>query len=485
MQRDRCRGVAPAVAVFAPGEWDASTGLGGNFVRIDLIVVVYGLFPHDKLTIQMFWTKYETTSHTYDRTRDAATDPLEALMPALDSAQRRADHALVGSVRACVANDRLHLSAKKVFVNRYRGLSAALGVGLDETQVESAKACTTTVKTRRRPRGVMVTAALRSSAGMIAAAAVVLSACSTSHAPAARQGSPTNPGQTIATTAQVLQAVKAAQNINDLPNSAGFLTKADWWPMPTGHFDCHEVDLPANILDPMRETKFGQCADGAEHGTKLMVTYGDSRAGMWAAALENIAAKNGYQLRTFHMGNCPPLDLHFFSYEKHVPDDQCGQFRQSAIAAIRNLHPDLVILTSASTHRLADLSQPTAAQWQKGLESTFRELAQPGTRFAMFGDIPDWEKDDARCLAAHVMSVQKCSVPISQGTPSGGNLSAERAAASTAGALYIPTLRWVCAERCEPVIANIRVYQDRYHFTNSYAVYLTGAVGEALRPALT
>jgi hypothetical protein len=344
-----------------------------------------------------------------------------------------------------------------------------------------AKARTTTIRTRWRHRGVIVTPALRSSAGMIAVAAVVLSACSTSNGPAAPHGASADPERTFATTAQVLGAVKAAQGINDLPSSVGFLTKEDW-PMVKEHFDCHEVDAPANITDPKR-SEFGQCAAGAEHGTKLMVTYGDSRAGMWGAALETIAAKNGYKLRSFHMGNCPPLDLHFFEYETRTPDVDCDQFNQSAIAAIRNLHPDLVIVSSFSTHMLADGSQPTAAQWQKGLESNLRQLSQPGTRLVMFGDIPDWENDGARCLAGHVMAVQKCSVPLSAGMPS-GNLGAEQAAALATGALYIPTVPWVCADRCEPVIADIRVYQDRFHFTDSYTVYLTGAVDEALKPVL-
>src|ERR1700758_1401909 len=94
----------------------------------------------------------------------------------------------------------------------------------------------TTVRTRSRHRGVMVARALRSSAGMIAVTAVVLSACSTSHADP--QG-PANLKRTFATTAQVLEAVKAAQSINELPNSVGFLTKADW-SMATGRFDCHD-----------------------------------------------------------------------------------------------------------------------------------------------------------------------------------------------------------------------------------------------------
>ena len=286
--------------------------------------------------------------------------------------------------------------------------------------------------------------------------------------------------------AQVLQAVKAAQSINVLPNSvAASLTQTDQ-AKATGRFDCYRITLPANFVDFSTSElghEFGQCAAGAEHGTKLMVTFGDSRAGMWEAALEGVAAKNGYQLRTFYMNSCPALDLHFMSYETHAPNDECYQFHQAAIAAIRSLHPDLIIVTSASTLMLADSSQPTTAQWQAGWASTFRELAQPGIRFAMLGDIPDWENDDEHCLAAHITAVQECSVPRAEGMPS-GNLEAEHAAASAAGALYVSTTAWVCSDRCEPVIADERVYNDRFHFTKTYAAYLTGAVSEALQPAL-
>jgi FkbM family methyltransferase len=58
-------------------------------------------------------------------------------MPALDSAKRRARHALVGSMRACVANDRIPLFAKKAFVSPCGGLLTALGIESDETPVES------------------------------------------------------------------------------------------------------------------------------------------------------------------------------------------------------------------------------------------------------------------------------------------------------------------------------------------------------------
>jgi peptidoglycan/LPS O-acetylase OafA/YrhL len=306
---------------------------------------------------------------------------------------------------------------------------------------------------------------------------------------AAAPGSSADLGRTFATTAQVLHAVKAAQGINVLPSSVAASLSTASTPADqaraTGRFDCQEIALPANFVDFSKSElghEFGQCAAGAQHGTKLMVVYGESRAAMWGAALEGVAAENGYKLRTFYMNGCPALDLHFMSYQTHAPNDECYQFHRSAIAAIRNLHPDLVITTSYSTQMLADGSQPTAAQWQQGWASTFRELAQPGTRFAMLGDIPTWEKDDAHCLAAHTTAVQACSVPISEAKSD--NLDAEHAAASAAGALYIPTLPWVCTNRCEPVIADMRVYSNRFHFSKAYAVYLTRVVGNALQPAL-
>ena len=119
----------------------------------------------------------------------------------------------------------------------------------------TANTCTTTIRTLSQRCGVIVTPALRSSAGLIAVAAVVLSACS--DAPTVPPGASADPGRTFATTAQVLEAVKAAQNIDDLPSSVGFLTKADW-PMAQGQFDCHSVgDVPANVVDPTR-TVFGE-----------------------------------------------------------------------------------------------------------------------------------------------------------------------------------------------------------------------------------
>jgi hypothetical protein len=282
-----------------------------------------------------------------------------------------------------------------------------------------------------------------------------------------------------ATTAQVLEAVKAAQQVQTLSDKvAASLSKAD----DAGAKNCFDRRETHN---PTKAEFFGECAFGDPHGTKLMVIYGDSRAVMWSAPLEAIAAKNGWKLRMYGFGGCSVADIELMSWETHAPDKQCDTFRSTAISQIQALHPNLVITTSVGNQLLPDGSaQPTPTQFQDAWVSTFQKLAQPGTRLAIIAPIPTWPNDDARCLAAHTRDVQACSVAAAEDESKDAE-TPQAAAAAAAGAVFVSPISWVCADRCEPVIADIRVYRERYHFSRTYAMYLTGALSAALQPAMT
>jgi peptidoglycan/LPS O-acetylase OafA/YrhL len=281
-----------------------------------------------------------------------------------------------------------------------------------------------------------------------------------------------------ATTAQVLEAVKAAQQVQTLSDKvAASLSNPDY----AGAKNCFDR---LDTHNPTKAEFFGECAFGDPHGTKLMVIYGDSRAVMWSAPLEGIAAKNGWKLRVYGFGGCSVADMELMSWKTHAPDKECDTFRSAAISQIRALHPNLVITTSVGNQLLPDGSaQPTPTQFQDAWVSTFHKLAQPGTRLAMIAPIPTWPNDDARCLAAHVRDVQACSVAAADDEADAE--APQTAAASVAGVVFVSPRPWVCAERCEPVIADIRVYRERYHFSRTYAMYLTGALTAALQPAMT
>jgi hypothetical protein len=204
---------------------------------------------------------------------------------------------------------------------------------------------------------------------------------------------------------------------------------------------------------------------------------------MFSGPLELVAAKAGWKLRVFAMAGCQVADLEFMSFVTQAPDKECDAFRSAAISQIGELHPDLVITTSAGDHLLADGTVPTPAQLQHAWVSTFQKLARPGTRLAMIGPLPYWPNNDARCLAAHIRKVQACSIAPAD-LVTNKHEAPQAAAAAAAGVVFISPRPWVCADRCEPVIADIRVYNDPYHFSKAYVDYLAGALSEALQPAL-
>jgi SGNH domain (fused to AT3 domains) len=327
---------------------------------------------------------------------------------------------------------------------------------------------------------------------MLSALAIVLVACSPP--PPASQESedsqkseetPTS-RQSFVTSAQVLDAVKAAEQLHTLPSAvAASLQKSDDGGGASGCFDRHDAQKPALLQAHQSATdiNFGECAYGDGNGKKLMVMYGDSRAWMFSTPLGLIAAKNGWKLRVFSFAGCQVADLEFLSPQTNSPNKECDSFRSAAISQIRELHPDLVITTSSGDHKLVDGTMPTPAQLEGAWASTFKALAQPGTRLAMIGPIPVWANDDARCLAAHTREVQACSIPAAE-LETNEHEAPQAASAAASGVVFISPKPWVCADNCEPVIADMKVYREKYHFSAEYAAYLAGALGEALQPAM-
>jgi len=309
-------------------------------------------------------------------------------------------------------------------------------------------------------------------AGVICGVLVIAMATFTA---SAASGSTTSKKKTVlASNAQVLRAVQQAQSLQTVsPNIQPSLSnttdvaQADGDGAPSV-YQCHKIPSYA----------FGGCAYGDPKGKKLMVVYGDSHAEMWASALSSIASRIGWRLELFALPGCPAPDLSFISFQTNSANTQCTAFHKYAPPAIKALHPALVVVTSESTQQVSQGVYATPAQWESGLIATFRSLSETGTILKMIGDIPEWENDDADCLAAHMSSLQSCAATRVEALSV--NLSAEKDASARSGVQYIPSTPWICAAECEPVVSNIRVYLNEFHLTGTYAQYLSGVLQRAM-----
>jgi hypothetical protein len=290
-------------------------------------------------------------------------------------------------------------------------------------------------------------------------------------------GSYASGDKSVVSANQVSEALSAAQSITHVP--------ADLTPKLSNLNDIEILnngDCPADYTAPsvgIDALHFGECTYGDPTGGRLLDIFGDAHAGMWLTAIRYAAERTGWRVRIFYLPACPAPDLTFFSVGTRSTNYACNKFRTAAIAAIRDTNPAMVVVTSSSLQHVTRDLLVTPAQWKAGYSKTLSQLKMPGTQLVVMGDIPYLTRDDPVCLAAHKSDVQACATPLSV-AETGVLTSAEKQAATANGAEYINPASWICSHICEPIVRNIRVYDDEYDLSATYAKSLSGVVQTAL-----
>jgi SGNH domain (fused to AT3 domains) len=212
------------------------------------------------------------------------------------------------------------------------------------------------------------------------------------------------------------------------------------------------------------------------------VLYGDSHAGMWFYAMDLIADVAHWKLVYLGKGYCP---ANMLSYGNPTGFGQpggeyaaCDQWHQYALGRMRQLHPDLVVVTQEFRTR-PDGTAYTAAEWQQGMERTLRRIPVPASKIVVIGNIPSQPQSPPQCLSVHTTEVQACSWPL--WPLIAGYNTAERNAAVHTGARYVDVIPWFCSTTCPSVIGRYEVYFDNYHITEAYSIYLGRVLSDALR----
>jgi hypothetical protein len=306
---------------------------------------------------------------------------------------------------------------------------------------------------------------------------LLLGACAPTPVP--KSAATTSPGppranssDSLTTADQVVAAVASAPSVTELPiGVAPSLSKAS--------MDLEKVDITGCKQSDL-EPAVGRCVYGDRNGTKTVVLFGDSHAGMWLTSLHLAASRSGWQLRVFSKGGCPAPMLAFYDRQTNKVNTECDVYRTASIEAIRALHPAVVVVTSASFQQAITKDQNASSDmWQTGMTATLNALKDPSIRLVVLGDMPVLKQTNPECLAAHLSDIQQC------GSTRGRALAevftdAEQAAATAGGADYIDVSDWFCSQQCSPVIDGKQVYRDRFHITATYAAFVSGTLADKL-----
>lgn len=218
------------------------------------------------------------------------------------------------------------------------------------------------------------------------------------------------------------------------------------------------------------------CVFGDSTGVHTMVLYGDSHAGMWFQALDDIATHAHWRLVLLFKPACLAADLPTRFPMISGEWMACDQWHQFAINRIKRIKPDLLIVSQATSYATPSGAAYTPVQWQHGMNELLKDVASPKTSKVVLGDIPGSKGPE--CLAKYPGNVPKCSTsPSHFPVPF---IRAERLAAGANGARYINVTPWFCAKTCSPVIGNYDVYFDPSHVAVGYSRFLEGVLAQKL-----
>jgi len=260
--------------------------------------------------------------------------------------------------------------------------------------------------------------------------------------------------------------------------------------------------LPSNLVPPLSQAPqdntqayYGvagrQCAgitkcvfaNTSSHTT--IVLFGDSHAQMWLPALVPVAVRAHDRLVLVWRSGCPAAAVSVWDASTHSVDKGCNSFRSTMISAIHKSKPAVVLIADRTSDIPGPNNVPTTnAAWRSGEESTIASLKGPSTKVAVIGDITAFIAEPPMCLAANPAAVQRCSTPTPN-PKTHQHFAAEMTAASYEAVPYLNPQPWLCtSSTCATVIGHMIAYYDKFHVTATYAEYLSGVWGSALKSLL-
>jgi len=235
---------------------------------------------------------------------------------------------------------------------------------------------------------------------------------------------------------------------------------------------------PGPCTPATAQIRVPSCTFGDPRGTRTMVLYGDSHALMWFQAMDDIAKKAHWRFVILGKGYCMANTYPPRSSRAQFPFSACRRWQRFALKRIRELDPDLVVVTQEVQAAPTGVSY-TPAQWKRGLEQTLDRIASPHTKLVVLGNMPAIDESPADCLAEHPDQVQLCSgPPLARDKPYN---QAEQQAVTALGGRYIDVTPWFCSKTCTAVIGNYLPYLNQLHVSAVYSVFLEQVLAEKLQ----
>ncbi len=266
-----------------------------------------------------------------------------------------------------------------------------------------------------------------------------------------------------------------------------------WWRSVLIHSEQYQKfqqvveDVPSfDCLDCKEDGLLLVCVSEGISGTAFaMVLLGDSHAAQWLQPLKEIAQAQHWKLVTMIRVGCPPMRIISFRGENPEENELCDQWRALALAKIREIHPEMVILSSSASYPRPGNAPGLidASEWQQSLHETFLALSGAATDVRFIRDTPHFDYNVASCLAQREWNGRAICSPLLRSRALDADIyEAEVRAGTKIGNVRLIDMSDAIfqGDRLEPERDGVVLFADGDHMTQRFAGSLAGELQRRL-----
>lgn len=221
---------------------------------------------------------------------------------------------------------------------------------------------------------------------------------------------------------------------------------------------------------------FEGCAQGPPTPVKTVAVLGDSYAIAWMPGIRAAAEGANYRVVPLTKGQCPAASVRV-TRDGGTDYPECGEHREWALAQIREIKPDLLILADADNtlSRLAsgsggDATPAAVNEVEDGLSETIAAVQESVGEVLLLAPPPAGR--NLQDCVTRVGSPDDCVSTVAEQWRQ--MQEAQQGAAESTGARYAATDRWFCdaSGACPGFVGTTPVRVDTSHITPAYSRFL-------------
>lgn len=299
----------------------------------------------------------------------------------------------------------------------------------------------------------------------------------TGTAPQTKPTRPTKGTMPVLTASQLAAKLRRAASITAVPGdlTPSLSDRENWGPLIVRN-GCQ--------LSLIHLVRSKPCVYGDPTAPTTVVLFGDSHAGMWFPALQQISEEWHWRLDIFTKAGCSPPEVRLYR--------KCNTWRKNSEAQIAAIHPAIVFVSWArwiepKARPASGVATGFGNAWLDGMAAIFQFLQRSAGRVIFISDGPTFDFGAARCVAENLTDVQTCNdTPVSKAIfmP---KLRAKEL--QLAAEMHVPTIDpipWFCTPTvCPVLVGNFLVYYDSSHITPAWSSFIAPVMATSIASILT